>query len=191
MQLKHKDGELRIYDRQSATTGYYIRVLFTDANLTFPLNRGKVEETLDMDRGNMNTFAKYREGPDTPITDPLPISFSMRMQDVSTSQHVRQLVSGVTIVNSKVLKTTKGNYWIRVGQSKVTPPNFADTSKYTYNVEMLWDGATDYGYRLRDVYFPPEEQRITEGETEVSVSVNGLLYGRIDQISAFSSGSAV
>jgi hypothetical protein len=191
MIFKHKDGELRISDRQSASTGYHIQVLFTDANLSFPTGRPKVEEILNTDRGNVDSNATYSEGPDTVITDPLPITVSARLDDTVNTSYLRDWLSGVTVINSHTLKTWKGNTTLTIGSTDVSTPSFADGSKMAYRVEVLWDGSNDYGWRLDEVYFPPDQQTITESEDAVTISINGLIYGPISPITSFSSTSNI
>jgi len=191
MIFKHKDGELRISDRQSATTGYHIQVLFTEANLTFPIGRPKVEEVLNTDRGNFDTNASYSEGPDDAIAEPMPLSVSARLDDTVNTEYLRDWLSGATVINSHTLKTWKGHTSLVVGEVDVSTPSFADSSKMAYRVEVLWSGSNDYGWRLDEVYFPPDQQTITEGEDGVVLSMNGLIYGGVSPITAFSDTSNI
>ncbi len=191
MRFTAKDGELRIYDRQSSNTGYYIVVLFTNADMTFPIGRAKVEETLNMDRGNMNASAAYSEGPDSAITDPLPLSFSANMEDTTYTDYLRYWLSGTTLVNTHTLFTDKGNSSLTVGSTVVSTPSFADGSKMAYRVEVLWDGSNSYGWDLREVYFPPDQQTITENEDSVVVNINGLCYGSVTTMTSFTSGTTI
>ena len=55
-----KDGELRIYDGTSGGTHpFYMELLFTNSDLSFPIARGRPEENLTLNRGNMDSNAHY------------------------------------------------------------------------------------------------------------------------------------
>jgi len=71
----------------------------------------------------------------------------------------------------------------------VSLPAFADTSKNSWRVEVLWDGTNDYGQRFEEVYFPPDQQTITEAEDGLTLSVNALVYGAVSRISVFAAGT--
>jgi len=190
-----KDGELRLYDGNSGGSGpYYLKILFTQADLSFPLNRGKPEEILNMNRGNMDTNASYSQGPDNPIVDPLPVKFSGKIDDTIFTHRLIRILSGQTKVSSGTttasctLTTTKASTALKVGGAAVTTKAFADSSKTAYNVEIKYDGVTDFIYRLREVYFPPDQQVITEGEDGVKLDVNGLWFGSGGTASTFTTG---
>lgn len=192
MVFRHKDGELRIYDASGGTGPYYVQVLFTDANLTFPLGRGKTEEMLVMDRTNFDSNSHYVQGGDEAIMEALPMSVTCKFADTAQASYLRDWLSGVTIINSKTLATTKASSSVTIQGTAVTTPGFADATKMTYDVEILWDGSNDYGFKLMEVYFEPREQTITEGEDGVAISINGLIYGQISgAITAFSSGTSI
>lgn len=188
MIFKHKDGEFRIYD---GGTPYYLEVLFTGADLSFPIKRGRPEEMLNMDRTNFDSNASYSLGADDPILEPASFTITAKLDDTGTNTtYLKQIVSGVTTINSKTVTTTKGTTKIKNGADVgITTPSFKDARKTAYNVEVLWSGTTNMGYRLAEVYFPPASQTISEAEDAVTISVNGMVYGSITPISAFTSGS--
>ena len=41
------------------------------------------------------------------------------------------------------------------------------------------------GFRWDEVYFPPQEQTITEGEDAVTFNLSGQIYGGVTNITAF------
>ena len=195
MIFKHKDGELRIYSgttaQSKATYPMYIQVLFTDASLSFPLGRGRPEELLNMDRGNFDTNASYSEGSDEPIVNPLPFTFTGKIDDQTYTGYLLDWLSGVTRINNSDLPTSKASSGVTVSTSTVTLKAFADGVKTAYDAEVLWDGSTDYGFKVKEIYFPPDQQTLAEGDDNVSLSVNGLIYGRITRMAAFTSGTTI
>jgi len=188
-----KNGELRIYD--SHPTPYYLEILFTKADLNFPLNRGKPEEILTMDRGNMDTNASYHQGSDEPIVSPLPIRFSGLINDAVYSHTLVAMLSGVTTLSTSTeamtVQSTKGDSALNVAGVAVTTKAFADSSKTCYNVEVKYDGTTDFIYQLKEVYFPPDQQTITESEDGLTLDMNGMWYGSGGTVTTFTTGKDI
>jgi len=181
-----KDGELRTADFGTGGTTYYLEVLFCEMDFTGPTSRPRTEETLRTDRGNFDTNAHYTESPDDPRYAPLPITFSCKLADTVNSRVVSDWFSGVTkIAGTTQLYTTKGTSTIDGN----TLPAFADpTGKYAYNVEILWDGTSDLGYKYSEVHFAPGQQSITESADGLMMSINGQCYGDVTRITTFTAG---
>lgn len=191
MKFTNKNGELRIYAKVGSAQGVgpsgasYLQILFTNADLTFPLNRPRCAEILNLDRGNVDSNMSYNEGPDDPIMEPLPISFSGRIDDQTYSQKLVSLLSGCTEVSGTKIYTLKGTSKLKIQQTGVTTVAMADASKICMQVEIKYDGSTDEGWELREVYFPPEQQTVTEREDSIVLNMNGLIYGAIVTRAAF------
>ena len=65
-------------------------------------------------------------------------------------------------------------------------PAFKDATKKTVNVQMLFEGASrNQGLAYYEVFFPEENQKITEAEDAVTLSCAGGAYGVIETINAF------
>jgi len=194
-----KNGELRLYDGHpaDATGPYYAKVLFTNADLNFPLNRGKPEEMLTMDRGNMDTNASYHQGSDEPIVNPLSVKFSGLLDDTNYTHKLVRIMSGATKISYGTttsyctLITTKASSALNVGGVAITTKAFADSSKMAYNLEVKYDGTTDFIYQLKEIYFPPDQQTITEDEDGVTLDINGLWYGSGGTKATFTTGKAI
>jgi len=189
MIFKHRDGELRLLDGyQGGTSPYYLEVLFTNADLTFPVERPRGEEMMNMDRGNYTTDASYSQGSDEAILEPLAISISARLDDTTDTTYLKQWLSGASgvVINSRRLRSTKASSSVTNGAGTlIATQAFSDPEKIATNMEVLWDGTVDLGYRLTEVYFPPDQQTISEGDDAVTININGLIYGPITQITAF------
>jgi len=189
MNLQGQDGELRISDNGLTGVTHYLEVLFAEMDFTGPTSRPRTEENLIMNRNKFDSNAHYILGPDNPRYEPIPISFSCRISDTSKSWMLSDWLSGVTQITSGAsvtqLYSTKGQ---SIGIDGNTLPDFADSSKYAYNIEMLWDGDKNYGTSYPEVYFPPGEQTITESPDGLILSVNGQLYGDVTRVTAFAAG---
>ena len=148
MILQGQDGELRLIEFGSGTT-YYLEVLFCEMDFSGPTSRPRAEETLVLDRNKADSNMHYTLGPDTPRYEPIPITFSARIDDTQGNSRVlSDWLSGVTIVGG----TTTLNDW--KGQTSIdgnTLPSFAASTvdrldPYAYRVEILWL----YEYQIGD-----------------------------------------
>ena len=191
-----RNGELRIVEHGNSATTYYLEILFTEANLSGPIARPRTEEILYSDRGKADDHAGYREAPSISRLEPMPLTFSAKTADTDRSEAMSTWFSGATIVRGHTLYTRRGQ-----GATYTTPipqlgtwtaglPNFADSGKIAFMVEVLWSksGTSYLGYRWDEVYFPPNEQTITESEESVTLSLNGQVYGGVSKMFAFTTG---
>ncbi len=198
MLLQGKDGELRFLDRggisgaDTESTTYYLSLLFCEMDFSGPLSRATTEETLMMDRGNFTTNAHYITGNDEPRYAPYPITFSCRLNDTVNTQIMADWLSGVSLISNAASGSTLLYSW--EGGSTIdgnTLKAFQDAPKMSYRVEVLWDGTSDFGMRYEEVYFPPQEQTITESADGVMLSGNGMCYGDVTRITTFQTGTSV
>jgi len=166
--------------------------------MTAPLNRARTEETMIVHRGRGATAtAHYISGPDTPITDPLDLSFSARIPNVAADwNRLRDALSnpdmdGTWDVDGDTWVTTKGDFTLTGGAATTfTDPAFEDAAKYCVNVEVLWTrGGVGLGFKYGAVWFPPDQQSIAESEDGVVLSLTGLIYGTITAITSFTGGT--
>jgi len=187
MIFQHRDGELRIYSGTTcpgSTTGTkFISVLFVNAGFSAPISRSKPIETLVMNRGVYDSNAEYRNGMDSEKMEPLPLSWAIKTVDDTTTQWFVRLLTGSSPlkVRNKVVRSSKGESKI----DGVSTPLFSDSAKIALDVEVLWDGTSDLGFKWREVYFPGAQQTVSEGEDEVTINVNGMVYGDVTRITAF------
>ena len=193
MIFQHRDGELRVYSGTTcpgSTTGTkFISVLFVNAGFSAPISRSKPIETLVMNRGVYDSNAEYRNGMDSEKMEPLPLSWAIKAIDDTTTQQFIRMITGSSplTLNSKVIRSTKGESKV----DGVSTPQFSDTSKLTLDVQVLWDGTSDLGFKWREVYFPGAQQTISEGEDEVVLNINGMVYGDVTRITAFLAGTTI
>lgn len=185
MLFQGKDGELRMYDHGLNGTTYYLEVLFTDMNFSGPISRPRTEERLIMDRGNFDTNAHYVESNDEPRYAPFAITFSCKMADTVHARVINDWLSGdAKVGGSTTLYTRKGKTTLDGN----TLPTFKESNKMAYDIEVLWDGTSDYGLHYYEVFFKPNECTITEAEDGITLSVNADVYGDTTRITAFSAG---
>ena len=188
-------GSLRFYD--STPTPYYLPITFTDGNLSAPEGRPKVEETSVLDRGRGSVGVHNIAAVDDAVLNPLDLSFSIRMQNVTATMDKYRLVlsnpdnASPWAIGGNTWVTTKGDFSLVGGNgSTFTDPAFEDSSKVCVNVEILWTrGGVSYGRKYGAVYFPPDQQSLAESADGVVISCTGKIYGLISTITAFTAGT--
>lgn len=197
MLFQHKDGVLHIIEHGVSGTTYYVKILFTDANLSGPISRAQTEERLVLDRGVLSSDGHYVESDDTARLEPLPLTFSCRSADTSHSQVLLQLLSGATNLSlpssgqSWTMHSRKGK-GISIYGLATSLPDFKDQSfKAAYMVEVLYSGTSNWGFRWDEVYFPPAEQTVAEAEDSLTLNLNGQIFGGVTKITAFTSGTEI
>ena len=189
-------GELRLYD-STADTPFYVVVLFSEGNLTAPEGRGRPEETAIMDRGRIDSNYHYVMGTDEPIVEPLEISYSLRMQNVTAAHdkllaaHSNPRLAGTWAVDGDTWTTTATDHTIVSGTgSDITLAAFEDTKKFCVDVQILWTrGAVSTGRQYGAVWFDPAQLSLAESEDGVILTATGMVYGPVSTITSFTSGS--
>ena len=188
----NRDAKLRLYD--GTGTPYYLEVDLDMGDFNGPLGAPRQDEELVLNRGRMDSNAHYVKGPDDKILEPVPVSFSVMIRDDAQTINTLDWLKagqdgGTTQVNSNTIATTKADTQ-RDGSNN--NPAFADSNKLTSNIEYLIEtGGTDLGLKYAEVFFPLEQQNLTEGEDGISLQLNGLCYGTITRITSFTSGNDV
>jgi len=189
MQLQGQDGELRLYSRGGAGTTYYLQILFCEMDLTAPTSKPRTEDNLIMNRNKFDTDAHYILGPDTPRYEPQAISFSCRAADTNQFRAINDWLSGSSTpgaFGTTTLTSWKGK---SEGIDGNTLPEFSsvggDPQPMAYMVESIWDGDKDFGERWHEVVFNPGETTITESPDGLIISANGMIYGDVTRVTAF------
>lgn len=174
-------------DQFVRTDGRFYDVPFAAMDFSGPLQRPLTEESLVLNRNKMGSLAHYIEDADNSIHDPLELSFTCFMDSAIQDQVVQALTCGDpnitgwtgTGVSTKGFSKNDGlNY----------NPAFADSGKKTVNVQILWDmgaGGYPFGAAFYEVYFPPEQISISEGDEGIVLSATGGVYGVIERIFGF------
>lgn len=183
-----KTGKIRLYD--GTGTPFYLELNFTGGDFSGPMGPKRTEEILQLDNGNMNANAHYIEGPDDPLMEPIQITFSMLLGDHNEALYFRQWVramnGGSTTINTNTVTTTKGDTQ-RNGSNN--NPAFADSSKLTCNIEVLFDGVDD-GVKYAEVYIGEDQAAISRGE-KWAISATGMCYGTVTDLTTFTTGTNI
>jgi len=167
--------------------GQYLEVAFSKMDFSGPIGRPKTEEVLVLDRGTHSAHSHYIEGDDSPIYEPLDISWSCKLDDVYNREYIFTALQCGNFNNS-IGWTTTGTTSKGTTKNDGTNlnPAFVDTTKKAVNIQVLWEGGTyAEGFAYYEVFFPDDQQTIGESDTEVPLSCKGAVYGVIERIHAF------
>ena len=201
-----KLGRMRFYSASAGGGPFFMEVPFR-GTVTAPLDRPRVTETLMLDRMRLTSDMYYVQGSDENMLGPLPFQCNFRLANSEPSFSklllmIRTFAGGLQSqspagkrLGPRLWVSTKGTTQVRnadfESSALITTPPFADPEKWCVNVELLWedpDGSNNRGFQWCEVYFPPDRQ-ITEGEQDVTCDLSGEIYGAINMITAFSSGT--
>jgi hypothetical protein len=190
--LTQRKAKIRLYD--STATPWYLEFDLDMGDLSGPLGIPRQEEILVLNRGVMDALGHYIQGADDKLMEPVQISFSVMIRDdQQTINILNWLAAGqdgaATQVNSHTLATTKADTQRNGANAN---PAFADTNKICFNVEYLMEtGGTDLGYKYAEVFFPLDQQTLSEAEDGITLALTGTCYGTIPRITAFTAGTDV
>ena len=192
MKVTAYNAKIRLYD--STATPLYLELDFDVGNFSGPIGTPRNEEKLVLNRGVAGTGMHYVKGDDYKVMEPVPVSFGYFLQDVVQQTYLYHWLlamnDGLTqTVNSHTLESTEAD---SQRDGSTANPVFADTNKSTCEIEWLSNtGGTDFGWKYAGVYFPLDQQTFAEAESDITLTLNGMCYGTITAITAFTSGTSV
>lgn len=169
-------------------SGQFVTVIFSEMNLTGPFGRGRPEEILRLNRGQLDFNAHYVQGLDDPIEAPVRVTWSCLLE---SGVNKNALLDAIQCKNANLTDSwpltgisTKTDSSLPSGLTGVlyrTPP-FTDPSKKAVCVQGMWDDRT--GSRIfrqwHEAYFDPQAQTINEAPDRVTINLSADIYGAID-----------
>ncbi|MBN2568129.1 MAG: hypothetical protein JXB42_01730 [Deltaproteobacteria bacterium] len=167
--------------------GQYREVIFAAMDFNGPIGRPKTEEKLVLNRGNMDANAHYIEGSDEKIHEPLEIGFSCLLDDSANKDYIfTALACGNPDDSARWTAAGESSKGTTKNDGTNYNPAFADTTKKTVNVQILFTGETyNEGWSYYETFFPEEGQSMSESEEAVTLSCKGGVYGVIERIHEF------
>lgn len=212
-----RDGFLRLLDKSQSGAGangtpwgYQVSFEQMDLKVTFP---ARPEEIPRLDRERFTADAHLQLGSEENLFQKIDISFAMAVSSRETdsllefvgvpymgNQGNNTAAWNVKGTPAAGLVSTKGRALSGDGLyaggridgkgSAVVLPPFADTKKVCVDLESIWqerNGANKYGLRMREVFFEPSAQNVSESADRLIINLTGGVYGGIEKISSFSS----
>lgn len=191
MKFTNRQGSLRLYD--GTGTPFYLTLIFDSGDFSGPIGAPMTEEILVLNRGNMDANAHYIEGSDEALMAPFDISFSAFIEDTTITTDLLDWLKAMTdalatTVSGQTLVSTESD---TQRDGAVNNPAFKDANKSLCNIEYFLDGAVDIVWHYNEVWFPPEQQSISEGDDGVTVSLTGQCYGTVVRDTGFTAGTDV
>ena len=192
-----RQGEIRIYD--GSTPPKYVSLKFVQMNFSGPLAKSRGIEPV------VTTAGGYLHSPVSPdyeqsLYEPSAISFSMWVNSDDWNVH-RAAFSNIDMASSwqvgnHVWSSTKGRGSLVVfdGSYRATQP-FFDEKKKAVDVQVRWKDTSNasgsiIGMRYDEAYFPPQSISIVESPDFVELRCQALVYGNIEPIGDFSTGTS-
>lgn len=171
--------------------GQYFEVKFDELNLSCVEGRARTEETAIFHRGRGSSDTHYITGPDSPIYEPVEISFSARIDGTYNKTALTlALVCGNPDLDTKWDATgvnTKTDTKVVNGEgSSVATPAFNDSEKKTICIQILWTrDSVSIGRSYHEVLVTPDQISLAEAEDGVILTVTGSVYGPVETIYHF------
>lgn len=191
-----REGKIRLVD--STASPFYLELTLENMDFKGPMGRPRPEETLVLDRENINdgtvSAGHYIITSERAIAEPVAVSFTVRLDDTTWRQTLRDAINADSNVTAAWLvgpsnddwETTKGDHTLTdIAGNTNAQPAFADLTKMCVDVQVLWNRTNDIGVQFGAVYFPPDQQEIAESEEAVTVTINGMCYEAITEITVF------
>ena len=164
--------------------GQYFEVAFANMDFTGPLGRALTEEILVLNRNKADSNMHYIEGPDNKIYDPLPLSFGAALDDTLNKNDIQIALACGDPDSARWTATGVSSKGDTKNDGTNANPSFADSNKKAVNVQMLF-GTMGIGWAFYEVFVPEDQVTFAESETDISITVNGGVYGVIQPIHGF------
>lgn len=198
-----KRGEMRLrYQGDGAGGNYYYPIIFEGLDMNAVAGRPRPDEIPVMDRGNLNAYAHHVQGPDTPIIQPVQLTFSCMIDNTFGRTNLLIALCNAPRVSpwaigGTTLSNVNGTTMVLNGAgSSVSTPLPYDTQQDRITVEVLFrgdpqppTGDDDYGHVFHEVWFQPGAIRLVEAPESYKFNITGSIYGPISQMTAFGAGT--
>lgn len=200
-----KDIELRLYDGTPGTPNY-IRARFIGdgpPEITMPVGYADPEETLFTDRQQATSEMSYVAGPDNTVFAQVPITFSFLI-DAAQREMVDSwgnptrkspwVVGGVTLQPVAIadLGTRINGRGVAVACAGPAAQSRIDSLMNIYlQLPAPPGGGNNLTYEYRGFSRNPNEFQVTVQNDVIQVTAGGMIYGAINEIADFPTGTEV
>lgn len=194
-----RDGELRLFAKGNASGTPYLSIPFVQMDASLPFAKPRpVDSVITLIGGHTFTpdSPEYEKG----FIEPLPFSFSCIVDDAVNRSKLRSALCNPDLatpwtVGATTWESTKGMGSIIFPDGTYrNTGQFFDVKKSSVNMEMLWTSYPNpeftFGMQYKETYTPPQTIEIQETPDAVTIAVQGLIYGDIKSITAFTPGVA-
>ncbi len=194
-------SQMRIYDGTSGGTPpgpFYLALAFEQMNFRGPFGRPRPNQILKMNRGLIDTDAHFIIADDSPIAEPVPISFTVSLIDTLADNLIDALSNPLretpwTVGNQTWTNTNGSTNLINGDGTTVAVPDTADTTVDRVNLEIRYiattGGANDLVLRFNEIWFPPNQLEIGMAIDDAPLTITGLMFGNVVKATAFTTGT--
>ena len=184
MKFTNKDAKIRLYDG-TPVNRWYIELCLDSGDFSGPIGIPEHDEILVLDRGQVTPCSHYISSNDSPVMEPVTISFSAIINDSQRFLFFMDWIEG-KVVNGQTTLTTKNQYERILSGADLS---FFDPEKKCFDLEYHLVGTThNICYIFHEIYFKLSEQTFSEAEDGITLSLTGNCYGTIERSIDFSSG---
>lgn len=166
--------------------GQYHEVIFAQMDFSGPLGRPMTEEQLVLNRGEVDSHAHYKEGPDDKLCEPVEVGWSCLISATHRDYVKTALECGDpdTANWSATGTSTKGD---TKNDGANANPSFADSNKKAVNIQVLFDDGSGFpiGLAYYECNFPLIDQGLAESPDQILLTCKGGCYGVIEKIHGF------
>lgn len=176
----------------------YFEVPFVQMDFKCPEGRPRPEETLVLDRENINdgtiSAGHYVVTSERPIEEGVQTSFTAMIDDTTNRTALRDALEvgnpGSANWGSAGTSTKTDTTYIDIDGNTAATSAFVDTDKKTCAIQVIWNAQSEtatsrIGRALNEVYIHPSDVEIAESEEGVTMSINGTVFGSIEEIVQF------
>ena len=192
-----RNGFLRIYDG-TAGTPHYLEIPFVQMNFSGQSGKTRPVDPVVVTVGGFfhsPTSPEYEQN----LYEPVPVNFSFWIQ-TDSYYSLRNALSNIDmrdpwVVGNHTWSSTKsrGSLVLFDGSYRATQP-FFDEKKKAVDVQVKWSSVqargSIVGMRYDEAYFPPQSISIVESPDFVELRCQALVYGNIQPIGDFSTGTS-
>ena len=188
----NRKGKIRLLD--GTGTPWHLEIDFDLGDFSGPVGIPKTDEILVLDRNQATADMHYIEGGDDKIMAPFPITFSALVVDKTQCLYLHDWID---VMNGLLSATINSNTIVTTAEDTQRDgannnPPFADATKLLCNLQYKLDGpSTDLTFLYTEIWFPADQQSISEAEDGVTISLNGQCYGTVTRGTAWVAGSTV
>ena len=188
----NRKGKIRLLD--GTGTPWHLEIDFDLGDFSGPMGIPKTDEILVLDRNQATADMHYIEGGDDKVMAPFAITFSAFVVDKTQCLY---LLDWIDVMNGGLSATINSNTIVTTEEDTQRDgannnPPFADATKLLCNLQYKLDGpSNDVTWLYTEVWFPADQQSISEAEDGVTISLNGQCYGTITRGTAWVTSATV
>jgi hypothetical protein len=188
---------MRILDG-TPSTPQFLTLPFVQVGGTFPINRARTSQTVQLNRDVLDTYTHWVRGSDSELVQPLPVTFTAWLEE----QQARAVIAALSnpyrltpwLVGTATFLTASatGASIINGAGGSFLPPQFTDDPLHVrvhveHRLDGLVSGTNATVFRHEECFFPPNLLTVSWGE-QTTLSATYWIYGRMSMTTVYTTG---